>query len=496
MPLNYPNLDKIWLSLLALKLYSSMYSEFRPMAAYSLVLRITRSAVLLAVPFACFGQWNWFASDAAHLSLTEIRQFLQIICREDFTANGCDACPEGTAFAHEGRLDLDAVIFGHFLSPTSQDALASSHGCEPHSSSNGGSYLFTHSVKGWRIVNYASGRIADRCKKLKGSDGRDLLICGSGDQHQGVGDLFLYLLDPRVSNFEGQELDTFFMVLDSLGSCTVLQNGQVQSGKIEQVVFAHTLDTGAVTIIVDARLGQAVFPEGSLSDCEERKKPGEELLQPRVRTERRRYQFAFDGKSVKPLASNPPMHGFEAMPPQTTAILPTVFQAADNSFAITVPASFRVFTGAGLRHVAELSFIPVCEKTDLACFVYPAERYKRTNFSAAAVAVRTVDAMDEASCTTFRQLPESAVLTPSSPMPVRWIGNLQWAHGIWIGVAFGRMMASEAYRTWHANKCWELSTNITQTNMDPQPPVPFTQEDEKRVSAQLDAVLREFRFLK
>ena len=465
------------------------------MSIYTLVLCIIRAAILLAVPFACFGQWNWFASDAAHLSPPEVRQFLRIICRENLTATGCDTCPEGTEFPHSGRLYLDAVIFGHFLSPTSQDALASSHGCESHASGNGGSHLFTRSEKGWRMVNYASGRIVDRCKKLKGSDGRDLLICGSGDQHQGVGDSFLYLLDPRVSNVEGQGLNIFFMVLDSLGGCTIMQNGQVQSGKIERVVFAPTPDTKSVTIIVDAQLGQAAFPKGSLSDCEERKKVEENLLQPKIRTELRRYKFKFDGESVKSLAGNPPVHGFEAVPPQTVAVIPTVFKAGDNSFAITIPASFRAFTGAGLRNAAELSYIPVCEPTDLACFVYATKRYKGTNFGAASVAVKTVDARDEAACTTPRQLPGDAVdFRPSPSMPVRWIGNLKWVHGILGSVGLGHVIDIDIYRVWHENKCWELSTNLTKTDIDPKPT--FTQKDETRVSGQLDAVLREFRFLK
>ena len=73
-------------------------------------------------------------------------------------------------------------------------------GCEPHVNGFSGAYLFTEEKSSWRRVWYAAAENASDCKKLTGSDGRDLLICEGADMHQGVGDFFLYLLDAGQSD--------------------------------------------------------------------------------------------------------------------------------------------------------------------------------------------------------------------------------------------------------------------------------------------------------
>jgi hypothetical protein len=66
-----------------------------------------------------------------------------------------------------------------------------------------------------------------------------ILVCEGRDMHQGVGDSFLYLLDPGQdpSKREDNTLDIFFGLDDSLESCTQLPDGTVQSGRIESVSF-------------------------------------------------------------------------------------------------------------------------------------------------------------------------------------------------------------------------------------------------------------------
>jgi hypothetical protein len=271
----------------------------------------------------CQAGFNLVPSDAVHLSPEELPPFLQIICPGHAQTAGCDVCPTGTFF-RTGRWDLRSVIFGHFVSPASEDVILGGWNCESHANGNGGSFLLTRSDAHWRLVNYAAGRIVEDCKKLKGSDGRDRLVCMGSDQHIGIGDSFLYVLDPAL--FDRQEgLNIFFRVSDSLGSCsTLVRDGlsAVESGEIEHVVFAKTLDTGVITIIVDARLSRAFLPHASLEDCNIHLKPGEERLRPGIRTELRRFQFLFDGKAMRAAASNPRMHRAEAIPPETLPIFP------------------------------------------------------------------------------------------------------------------------------------------------------------------------------
>jgi hypothetical protein len=430
-------------------------------------------------------------SDAVHLSAEQLHGFLQLICSGHAQAYSCEVCPNGTSLQN-GRWDVAAVFFGHFLSPESQDALLSGIGCEAHASGSGGSFLLTRSAGTWRIVNYAAGRIAKDCEKVKGSDKREVLICAGSDSHTGIANQFLYLLDPRASDLSARGLDIFFSVSDSLSSCTsMLQDSQrvVEGGKIDQVNFAYTAGADGVTIIVDAELGQAILSEATLESCNLHLKPGEEWLRPRLRTVRERFLFFFDGKIVTPSPGNPP-----TKPPQAQAILPQTFTSPDSSFSITIPASFRIFTGKDLKQAEQLSYIPVCEDTDLACFVYPTNAYRGTNFSAASIEVSNIHKPDEASCMAPPKARgnDDQFLTPKY-MPVRSISGSRWIHGVFTGAAAGHIGMEDIYRTWHQDKCWEIKTNLTETDVNPHPT--FTRKDEQQVEQQLDAVLNEFRFL-
>ena len=293
-------------------------------------VRQTAIVALLLFTARCqAGMQVFVPSDPLHLHHDESKTLLQLICPGHTEASGCDVCPGGTSF-NGGRWDLSAVIPGHFLSPQSDDMLLGGVGCEDHADLNGGSFLFTRSGNKWKLVNYAPARIAGDCKKVKSSDERDLLICRWSDQHFGIRDEFLYLLDPAVSNSDARKLNIFFNVSDSLHACTTInENGRevVESGKIVGVTFAKTSGVASVPLLIDADLGKAFLSEASLRDCAEHSKPGEELLQPRIRTVRQRFEFVFDGKSVTPALSNPRVKGFEAIPPQTNAIYPALLKA-------------------------------------------------------------------------------------------------------------------------------------------------------------------------
>jgi hypothetical protein len=89
-------------------------------------------------------------------------------------------------------------------------------------------------------------------KQLSGADGRDRLVCGSGDCHQGNCGSSLYLLDPG----RGPGSAGFFGVEDTTGACEPL----VKIGTIEWAEFVNLPATHHVRIVVFARLGQATVP--------------------------------------------------------------------------------------------------------------------------------------------------------------------------------------------------------------------------------------------
>jgi hypothetical protein len=451
-----------------------------------MIRRISVIAAMMAASL-CAAQFASFVpSDASHPPAAELQQLLHQICPGHENASGCASCPDSAGWKGDGIWDLGAVLFGHFVSPSSDDALVSGIGCGDHANGSGGSFLLTRSSSGWQLMNYGPGRIANDCAKLRALGGRDLLVCGTSFGHSQIGESFLYLLDPADSDFRKRVdgLDIFFMVNDSLSGCTAMLNGLAQSGRIDRVALSRPSSAGAVEITIDAQLGQAVISEAALNDCQNRAKPGDDVFQPKMKTEARRFVFTFDGKAVRPDPGNPPMSGVEAVMPDSSAVLPKEFRAADGSFAITVPPLFRAISGTELQSAESLSGIPVCARTDLVCIVYPADDYKGTGFEAAAIEVKNTAATSAAACVLDGFTMQSSAGTG--------VGGANWAFRDTNSAVAGHKVTRNLSRTWHGNRCWELSVNIAQLDAGHG----FTRADYDEVALQLNSVVWGFQFRK
>jgi len=241
-------------------------------------------------------------SDAAQLPPSEAQNLIELICPGEAGASSCAVCPQGMAFSDQ-RWGLRSITFGHFVSAGSEDALISGFGCESHADGDSGSFLLSKDGS-WRKVRYLQGMNAFHCKKLTGSDSRDCLVCASDDMHFGVADSFLYLLDPGRDPATLDPLDdttrgvSFFAVDDSLGGCVTYPKGFVQSGSIDRVEFAALRAPHQVRIIVFARLGKAMVPDGVLKRACESGIPNLKLA-----TVLRRYEFIFNGSKIAPVRS-------------------------------------------------------------------------------------------------------------------------------------------------------------------------------------------------
>ena len=291
------------------------------------------------------------SSDAATTRPGERLALLQPACGARYE-NGCHSCPPGTEFPND-QLNLKGVVYGHFLGPTSDDAAVGFFGCESHASGLGGTLLLSRQNNAWKLVSIRPATIVNDCKKLKTHDGHDVLICFGQDGHQGVIDEYLYLLDFERPWDPQQGLDIFFMVNDSAGSCTLIDRPRegLVSGTIERVSFAQE-----GRIVVETRLGSITAAQFKAieKDC----LAGDPTpLALRLATVRRTYTFSFNGRTVTPIAGNPPMDNTEAIPPETSALLPSLYTAPDGSFAIPVPYTFttirnpRVFLQSGVQRL-------------------------------------------------------------------------------------------------------------------------------------------------
>ena len=107
-------------------------------------------------------------------------------------------CPKFTDFGIDGdafKWSPVAVISGHFLSPTSEDAALSMQGCEPHSENFGGTILLTRRAQHWAMLWYKAGVDTTKCHKVQLRDRRDVLVCIGGSRAQGIVVTDLYVGD-------------------------------------------------------------------------------------------------------------------------------------------------------------------------------------------------------------------------------------------------------------------------------------------------------------
>jgi len=322
------------------------------------------------------------------------------------------------------------------------------------------------------------------CKKLPARDFRDVLVCSARDAHAGVRDDFLDLLDFKRDAEEDQGNPIFFLLNDSISNCAQ----QAVSGEIEQVKFKPLPGRREITVL--ARLGAADLTEAEVDYCQTH---GASVLAMQLATVPRAFRFIFDGKTVKGEPGNPPMERGAALPPVTRVIVPYLFTAADKAFTIRVPLTYRILIGEKLAAASQLSPMPVCQRTDLACFVYPAEHYAGTNLQAAAIEITLINSKDEHACLNPVRLPHSPAVSQALPFSNDYrLGDLTWKYAYWEGATDANRIAQETFRAWHNGRCYQLAANIAETSAKTR--APFTDKDETDVYQEMGAILEGFRF--
>jgi hypothetical protein len=435
------------------------------------------------------------ASDAVRMTRTERMALLKTICGEKAGEHGCEVCPAGTEFPND-RLELDAVFYGHFLDPHLMSAAVMFHGCESHASGLGGTILLERDRAEWKFASLHPGYGPGDCKKLPASDGRDVLICAAADMHAGVRDDFLELIDFKARPEEDEVNGIFFMLDDSIADCAEFEAAgatQVVSGEIEQVTFAKPLSHSEIT--VRTRLGAAHLTESQMKYCQMQAGKGRNALATRIATVPKTYRFFFDGATVKARSGNPPINRGIAVPPKTNVIVPALFTAADKAFTIRVPVTYQILTGPKLAAAAKLAGIPVCQPSDLACFVYPLGQHPDTDLEAAAIEIARLDSQDEHSCLNPKRLPHSpAVSQPLTFSTDYRLGDLNWKYGYWEGSTPGHRIAQETFRAWHNGRCYQLAANIAENNTKGGGRQ-FTAKDETDIYHELGPVMEGFRFV-
>jgi hypothetical protein len=143
--------------------------------------------------------------------------------------------------------------------------------------------------------------------------------------------------------------------------------------------------------------------------------------------------------------------------------------------------------------------IPVCSAvsgesgTTVACVAYPPSNIRTgANFQAGAFSVnRLKKASTARECLSVAE-PPPHVRTPHTET----INGLKFSVTEIDGVAAGCVLAGHVYRTFHAQRCYELGIRIVLSNIETDDPAPVEKFDVEEVQRSLKNVLESFKFLK
>jgi hypothetical protein len=181
--------------------------------------------------------------------------------------------------------EADGVLFGHFLSPTSEDAVVSCFGCEGHPDLFGGSLLLTKQSGAWTPVWYKPGIITRHCRSIPLATGRQILFCEETDGGMGHRIHGLYVVDLTKPAFAWRSV---VLMADSYGSHML---GGVQTQFIDRVSFEKTANNG-ILVRVYARHGRIKLRPDDQSGSDE-----EHLPEPKVSAYE--IDFRLDGDRFK-----------------------------------------------------------------------------------------------------------------------------------------------------------------------------------------------------
>jgi hypothetical protein len=207
----------------------------------------------------------------------EAKELLRAVCPgpiaiekedDDKGAWGCETCPAYVMpFEWPLGWDLNFVHYGHFTTPTADEAVLAMGGCAPHSMYFGASVLLARSEGRWRMKWFQSGLITSRCMNVRQESGRDLLVCEAEDVAQGheVKELFTVDLSQRPATRQTGLLS----VERYMNSCG--QNVAETTDKIDPIQEAEyrriAFDPAAARLTVEVEYGWLPYTVQNMRAC-------------------------------------------------------------------------------------------------------------------------------------------------------------------------------------------------------------------------------------
>jgi hypothetical protein len=175
-----------------------------------------------------------------------------------------------------------------------------------------------------------------------------------------------------------------------------------------------------------------------------------------------------------------------ALPAKVSAGWQT-YCSPDYGFTIDYPKNISFYSGHPDLLETQLSFIPICDDTTVACFQYNGKEYAGTNFEAAGLSVNVLrDMRTEQDC--------DKIDTGSDPIKTKIINGIKFHYGMTGEVATSKSKGGFAYRTFHESVCFEIAVAIAATDIGVFDPGTIETFDSAKLNRLLDKMVPTFKF--
>ncbi|HLH00199.1 MAG TPA: hypothetical protein VKX49_28085 [Bryobacteraceae bacterium] len=245
-----------------------------------------RILVVFALAGGCAAQLTSppFAPDSAKLERADLSEILGLLCPGQEVIgdqSGCRACPAASAHAGaRGDASIIGALRGRLLKPDSDDLLLDLNGCGP--------VLLTHSSSGW-FVDSSRDLPDGVCRKLRGRDGRDGLVCYSATVTQDLEHARL-----EFSYLPAEQKTALVSALDNTGGACEAPKRVVVQSALQEVRF-NSGTGGKMSLNVTARCRRGPLSPRSRAACA--RGPGFEDIGPAAPFRNFRIDYIFNGET-------------------------------------------------------------------------------------------------------------------------------------------------------------------------------------------------------
>jgi hypothetical protein len=164
------------------------------------------------------------------------------------------------------------------------------------------------------------------------------------------------------------------------------------------------------------------------------------------------------------------------------------YVSADYGFSVRYPTSLSFYRGDLDYKETQMSYIPICDYTTVACFEYNGMEYKDTTFEAAGFSINVLrDIKTESDC--------GKIDTGQYPIQTENINGIKFRRGLTGEGATSHSKGGPTYRTFHQSVCFEIAAATAQVSIGAFDPGAIKAFDSARVDKLLDKVIHTFRFV-